>query len=928
MTLKEVLRETYYEATKNYPREGSAITDMMINTLAILLQPSYADIESLKTQTNLVNPADTSVNQLLPAIVDAIASKFFVYRIKGSKVSGPVQLTMAERVNVSIPTGTLFTTPKGKSFQVTRDYFYAAAQLSDNGAGGFTVPNITVQAVQAGTDYKISKGEISTINIAPPALLSVTNPQDFTGGADEETNSQLLARLIDGYSTRGMDSQPGIQYKLLTNQASLVEKVAVIGAGDPEMVRDRIFSVTEAGAMPYVSGDFTNKKVATTSNPHVAMKRFGANTSPALTDFTGEFSQADYLNIQAAGDTSFFLSSGLIFSDDFTRKDESGADIVTNSPGNGWRVAETGAELEYGGNSAIKVGNGSLILGRLDGVDPDLAEQEKLLKYGPSPVIQRRLTSTKGIKITGKFSTSDSMRRPSFVTVAKNSNPTKGRAYEGFGFAWMISDPGGRPNLYIVDNDSVDSRLTVVGSEIYNSKGVESFLAAGSKTINTNTDYSFELIINLPADGNEATATELRVWESSGDRPASADLSYGAYTPINKRSLDLQGNSQSIDAMDMGIGVINGGSALWTYQDVEVVGIAEEYAQALFKMNLTGFTATPNVQTSVIAIFRGSGALSELPADGAQLKVYNHSTGAWELIYEHTGSSLFAYRAILNLDAVKHISDGVATFMVNSKYPHSGTPATPVFSELYIDYFGLQQSLAYTSVGGMVDVYVKTPATANYNSLFADSVDINSVPSQYSLSAANGFSLPIGRIVSIDILVDGSPTGAQLVENQEYRVVTVDQGVRGSANENIVVLFDESVQGIDVRVNYEYFIGIQSLQDYVDLPENKKNDVSLLVKHFLPVFVEVSLTANFASVDMVSAIRKLIWEEGDQIEISDILNLVYENGASYINLNSVTVTSFYYDADGNRIETSHTNTVTKPDRSFMFVPESVSISTS
>lgn len=928
MNPKEILRETYYRETGTYPREGSAVTNLVLNPFSLLLTPYNTDLALLKQQMLLVEHLSGNVNNITPAIIDALAANFFTTRVMGSKVSGPVVLVFASRVNISIPQNTIVITGSGKKYLVNRDYFFAGQQLIENAAGEFETPNITVIAEKEGDDYRISAGEIVNINLSLTGLVDITNPQDFTGGKKQETNAELIARIIDGYSTRGLDMLPGINYRLLTDQVNIIESLVVIGSGDPEMIRDRVYEATYNGGVPYILGDFTHKKVGSLSVPHLAYKKLGTNVTPDPDDFTTELTQTEYGTIETTGDTSLEVTSGLIFSDDFNRTDDLGAPITLNSLGNGWKVGETGDTLHQGGMSSISVGEGELRLGNISGESfPSTVEApENLLQYGSSPVVQHRLTSTKGIRISGTFETDDIRRAPSFITIAKKSNATTARAFEGFGLAWMISDVVGRPNLYIVDNAALDNRMVVAGTEIFNSKRVENFLAAATKQINSDTEYNFEIIYNLPADGNEAIACEVRIWEVGDSRPVSADISYGAYTPLNKRALDLEGNAQSVDAMDLGIGVLNGGESVWIYKDLEVVGIAEQYSQLLLKMDVSGFSADPDITATLHTVYRGSGSSSGVETDGAAVKVYNHTTENWETLHQNDTGSLYSFLSTVNLTAANHIRTNQVTLLLTSKYKHDASTVTPIFSKLFVDYFGLRQFAAYKNVGGKIDVYVKTWPNANYNNLIEDSVDIASAPAILALTAANGFTLPIGRITTIDVLASGTPTGTQLEENVEYRTVVADPGLRGSANENLAVIFDSSVQGYELRVNYEYFDHIPTLQSYVSGDAVRKMDNSLLVKHLLPFFVEINLTTNFTSAAMVDAVKKLVWESAVKLEVSDIFNVVYQEGATYIDLDLVNISSFFYDDDGNRIEATHTNTI-EIDRTRFFLPLSVTINT-
>jgi hypothetical protein len=917
LDIKDILKQVYYENTGTYPREGSAICEWLINPLTFLLQPLYDDINLLKQKNTLPIASPEEIDSLDDEVVDILASNFFVERRSGGKASGSVVLAFSQRVDVEIPQGTLVYTSKGKNFQVTRNHFFSSTQLTDTN-GVFTTPPILVEAMDYGSDYEIGADEINNISLELPGLISVTNPAAFVGGIDRESNSQLIARIRDGLSGRSAATPAGIRY-ILSTYFPEITSVYVAGAGHPLMVRDRVYNVGSFNVLPYFNFDFTHKRAGGLTVPY-AMKLFSADQVPLLTDFTTEFSQTDYDSIEILGGDTLVLSTERLFFDDFNRVDPDGNSIVVNSPGNGWRVGETGGNLTYGGIESVKVGNGELVLGNSVVASATTLDenQAKTISYGPSPVVQRKLPATNGIKVSGTFQTNATERRPSFVTVAKRSDATVARAYEGYGFAWTISDPEGRPNLFITDNAANDKHILLVGPELINTKGVESFLASTTATINPNTEYNFEMVLNLPTLGNEATAMEIRIWEVGASRPTMPTLQYGSYTPINKRNIDLQGNAQGIDAMDMGIGVLNGGSHLWTYKSIAVDSISEQRAHALFVMDVSQMIDnTGSASITLNCVYRGSGDTGGgTEGYGATLRVYNHSTQQWEVLDQNQSNTLKNLFETRLFDS-DYISSNQISFALSSDYPHNGLSVVPVFSTLEIDYFGLKSFSTYQHLGSMVDVYIKRLGGAGYISTQESYVDIPSAPAVLRMYPGNGFNSPISRINSIEVLSGGSPSGIVLEENVDYRIMWVDQGRRGSIKENVAIIFKSSAIGLNLRINYDYFPDIDTIQAFMDSDSVKSVGQDLLVKHMYPIHVSVTMIANYTSQDMVNGLRKTIWDAYKTLEISDLIDTAYGYGASYVDLSALQVTSYYYDDNGNRIDQVHRNRIEIPDNYYL-----------
>jgi hypothetical protein len=178
---------------------------------------------------------------------------------------------------------------------------------------------------------------------------------------------------------------------------------------------------------------------------------------------------------------------------------------------------------------------------------------------------------------------------------------------------------------------------------------------------------------------------------------------------------------------------------------------------------------------------------------------------------------------------------------------------------------------------------------------------------------------PIMDIDSIQVLdsLSGNPTGAVLNgaggfgaggfgeggfgvgEGADYVFVVTQSTLRFSWNEDNYIEFDDSLVGTAVRVNYEVANEVPPIQAFMDDRDNQSQSASLLAREFIPVFVDsveplvytiaTSTSATAISVDdMTTLVKQLIdaTNEGDALEISDIVDLLYNNGARRVDLGS------------------------------------------
>lgn len=182
-----------------------------------------------------------------PDVVDRVLSNFRLTRRPGAPASGQVAVVLSSQTPVVVPRGTVFVI-KGQTFAAA-DTFAARAPgqnlLGPNDRPLAPVPNgfafsVDVAAAQNGSAGNVTYGSLAAVAQPPPRFVQAYAAADFAGGADQETNDQLLARLSAGLAAQGWSSRPGVESLLRAVPALAgLKAVSVVGFGDPEMTRDR-----------------------------------------------------------------------------------------------------------------------------------------------------------------------------------------------------------------------------------------------------------------------------------------------------------------------------------------------------------------------------------------------------------------------------------------------------------------------------------------------------------------------------------------------------------------------------------------------------------------------------------------------------------------------------------------------------------------
>lgn len=176
-TYTEILRRLKSEAPSTMDSaEGSFIHDVL-SPAALELAQLYAELD----QVLALSFAQTTSGQYL----DYRAGEHGLIRKPAERAKGTITVTGNEGVTLEL--GTVFVTEGGIEF--------AATELTDIPAAGYV--DIPIQAVNPGLTGNVPDGVIKKAQAAIPGVTAVTNEAPTTGGVEEETDEDLLARLLE-----------------------------------------------------------------------------------------------------------------------------------------------------------------------------------------------------------------------------------------------------------------------------------------------------------------------------------------------------------------------------------------------------------------------------------------------------------------------------------------------------------------------------------------------------------------------------------------------------------------------------------------------------------------------------------------------------------------------------------------------------------
>ena len=128
--------------------------------------------------------------------------------------------------------------------------------------------------------------------------------------------------------------------------------------------------------------------------------------------------------------------------------------------------------------------------------------------------------------------------------------------------------------------------------------------------------------------------------------------------------------------------------------------------------------------------------------------------------------------------------------------------------------------------------------------------------------------------------------------SEGWRSRTVEESLAFSTREQIRLTFTSTFNdglpttGQAIRVIYDWSPEVLDIQEFVDDDDNRVVTTDTLIKHFQPAFVDIAITyeGNLNIFDAEIFVRNFIngIQQGEYFEISDLVSLLYQNGATRV----------------------------------------------
>jgi len=263
---RQLLRDLWQSAEPQLDVDRGALSMLVLNPAATLLEVGRETFRTARKSSSFTALLADSSEAAAP-MLDELARSYRVTRRSGSIASGRIRLFFNENVPRTIGLSTTFQA-NGMLFKVRNvETLFSSHEPPStlphtqnlrhaNDGSKLLFADVTVYAQAAGSAGNLVRGtELSLYQSAIPYFARAVAMETFSGGENDESNDSLVQRMVLGVSAKVLSSRVNMRASLLEKFPDIRDS-SVIGAGDPEMTRDKhtIFPVGTGGCVDWYVG--------------------------------------------------------------------------------------------------------------------------------------------------------------------------------------------------------------------------------------------------------------------------------------------------------------------------------------------------------------------------------------------------------------------------------------------------------------------------------------------------------------------------------------------------------------------------------------------------------------------------------------------------------------------------------------------------
>lgn len=439
-------------------------------------------------------------------------------------------------------------------------------------------------------------------------------------------------------------------------------------------------------------------------------------------------------------------------------------------------------------------------------------------------------------------------------------------------------------SVYLVDNDLLSQDFWVGSNQLADqTNGKNQFLQAAKVWIEPNVSYEFRMKIY------SKMATDVWVYPTANP-PAGADgTPYSTELKAINRGTTYPPYIPQAAGTHFGIGVGSTRNSEWYVDNIEVFSFEESFPMHLFRFKLPVDKFPPTGGFRVKYYGVGWDPV-QYAMDGnvgnSKVKVaaYNNSTSKWETLGTHLGT-IDNPRYLQEIKSTKNdlslYTDSEGYVNIAATAANSGPDFSDNIEHSLRSYYCSIDNIVTKGVhrGNAVDIYCHDPAgIVDGNVTFTVSA-----PTVYTKNLP-GIASYIQRITSIRDSITDEEIDASL-----YTISLLRPGESYSKFSNYKIQFDVAdITGAELKIYYKHWTYGEALHSYMLSSTKRFPAADLLVKVMPPAVIEIGklqYSGGLSGDEMRQKCSEYINSLTDtSFEKSDFVNLLYDNGATYVDL--------------------------------------------
>ncbi len=215
-----------------YAGDPSAVRDLFIKPLILLLEPFKREIQTIKQNQSLQDPTVLSDDD-----ADALVANIFEDRTSGSFSRGVGRVFFSNPTNVQAEITSRFFTADGLNYFPASPVSISAEEMTFNRSGSLFFMDVPVKAEKEGPEYNIDRDTLTGV-VGLFGAVRVSNPRAFSDGTTRVDTPSFVAGAREALTERSLVTRRGATATISQRFQGEVRAIQVIGAKDPEMQRD------------------------------------------------------------------------------------------------------------------------------------------------------------------------------------------------------------------------------------------------------------------------------------------------------------------------------------------------------------------------------------------------------------------------------------------------------------------------------------------------------------------------------------------------------------------------------------------------------------------------------------------------------------------------------------------------------------------